>query len=379
LTCEKDWRVKTVRLQAAECRLPLPRPIRLGPVEIRTRDFVALRLTTECGLQGDAIGYPRGTPLLQTVEHIGRRFLGISPTQRKSAIEQFLASMVNGRPAFIRAVSLFDIALTDLAAKAVGLPLFRMLGGDRHRVPVMAVGGYYLGDRNAEDVRNEVHRRLDEGFARVKIMLDGHSADKDAHLVSTVSKIARGKLGVDVHWSWNSLSEAFETCRRIDDEGLCFIEDPFGAHRMRLMGPLQAKLRTPLACGEDMPDADALYAMANIVSVLRVDATTCGGFGAAAAVIQAAGFRGCEVLPHVHLPVHAQLAGAYSEISHVEIIPEETLADPVHHLLRRHPAIIEGILHVDEEPGAGTALNWDAVTQYAVATVDVEHEAAVTI
>jgi L-alanine-DL-glutamate epimerase-like enolase superfamily enzyme len=371
--------MKTVRLQAAECRLPLPRPIKLGPVEIRTRDFVALRLTTDNGLQGDAIGYPRGTPLLQTVEHVGQRFLGISPTQRKSVVERFLSSMVNGRPAFIRAVSLFDMALTDLAAKAVRLPLFRMLGGDRNRVPVMAVSGYYLNERRAEDVRDEVLRRLDEGYPRVKIMLGGHSADADTHLVSTVSKVAQGKLGVDVHWSWNTINEAFETCRRIDGHDLRFIEDPFGAHRTRLMGPLQARLKTPLACGEDMPDADALFALTDVVSVLRVDATTCGGFAAAAAVIQAAGFRGCEVLPHVHLPVHAQLAGAYAEISHVEIIPEETMADPVHHLLLRHPAIVEGMLHVDEEPGAGTALNWDAVTHYAIGTVDIELESAITI
>jgi L-alanine-DL-glutamate epimerase-like enolase superfamily enzyme len=371
--------MRTTRLQAAECRLPLPRPIRLGPVEIRTRDFVALRLTTDRGLQGDAIGYPRGTPLLQTVEHIGQKFLGISPTQRKSAVERFLASMVNGRPAFIRAVSLFDMALTDLAAKAVELPLFRMLGGDRDRVPVMAVGGYYLGERTAEDVRDEILRRLDEGFPRVKIMLGGDNADADTHLVSTVSQVARGKLGVDVHWSWNTINEAFETCRRIDDQDLRFIEDPFGAHRMRLMAPLQAKLKTPLACGEDMPDADALCALADVVSVLRVDATTCGGFAAAGAAIQAAGFRGCEVLPHVHLPVHAQLAGAYPEISHVEIIPTETMADPVHHLLRRHPLIVDGILHVDEEPGAGTALNWDAVMHYAASTVDIELESNITI
>jgi L-alanine-DL-glutamate epimerase-like enolase superfamily enzyme len=363
--------MKTVRLQAAECRLPLPRPIKLGPVEIRTRDFVALRLTTDNGRYGDAIGYPRGTPLLQTVDHIGQRFLGISPTQRKSVVDRFLASMVNGRPAFIRAVSLFEMALTDLAAQSAELPLFRMLGGDRHRVPVMAVAGYYLNERSAEDVRDEVARRLDEGFSRVKIMLDGSDADADAHLVSTVSSVARGKLGADVHWSWNSIPEALNTCLRIDQEGLRFIEDPFGAHRRNLMAPLQSYLKTPLACGEDMPDADSLFAASETVSILRVDATTCGGFVAAGAVVQAAGFRGCEILPHVHLPVHAQLAGAYTEISCVEIIPEESGADPVHHLLRRHPMIVDGILQIDEAPGAGTTLDWDAVEKYAVSAIDL--------
>jgi L-alanine-DL-glutamate epimerase-like enolase superfamily enzyme len=77
--------------------------------------------------------------------------------------------------------------------------------------------------------------------------------------------------------------------------------------------------------------------------------------------------------------VHAQLAGAYSEISYVEIIPEETMADPVHHLLQRHPEIIDGMLQVDEEPGAGTALNWDAVQHYAASTVDIEFDSTISI
>jgi L-alanine-DL-glutamate epimerase-like enolase superfamily enzyme len=364
--------MKTIRVQAAECRLPLPRPIKLGPVEIRTRDFVALRLTTDSMLTGDAIGYPRGTPLLQTVKHIGHHFLDVSPLARKSVVERFLASMVNGRPSFIRAVSLFEMALTDIAAKSVELPLFQILGGYRNRVPLMAVGGYYLAERSADDVRDEIDRRLDEGFRRVKIMLAGNDAGQDAHLVSTVSKTARGKLAVDAHWSWNSIPEALDTCQRIDGEGLRFIEDPFGAHRTQWMASLQSSLKTPLACGEDMPDTDALFALTEAVSVLRVDATTCGGFAAAGAVIQAAGLRGCEVLPHVHLSVHAQLAGAYPEISCVEIIPDETGADPIRQLLCRHAKIVDGVLHVDEEPGAGIALNWDAVERYAVATIELD-------
>ena len=62
--------MKLTGLQLAACSIPLPRPIRLGPVMITSRDFVALRLLTESGIYGDAIGYPRGSALFD--EEIGR-------------------------------------------------------------------------------------------------------------------------------------------------------------------------------------------------------------------------------------------------------------------------------------------------------------------
>jgi L-alanine-DL-glutamate epimerase-like enolase superfamily enzyme len=366
--------MRTVSIWAAECRIPLPRPISLGPVKIVTRDFVALRILADNELQGDALGYTRGTALLQTLQLIGRGFLGISPHQRKSMVESFLRSSVNGRPTFIRAISLLEIALADLAAKALEQPLFRLFGGDRTRIPALAVAGYYLNDRSHDDVRDEVARLGDEGFARTKIMIGGGDPASDTALVSLVSKVAGGGLGVDAHWSWDSIPEALETCRRIDDEGLLFIEDPFGAHRSRLVGRLQRSIKTPLACGEDVPDIDTLFAITTEVPILRVDATTCGGVSAAAALIQAAGLNGCEVFPHVHFPLHAQLAAAHQEIKFLEVIPERTGADPAHLLLRRLPTVVDGVVHIDEEPGAGFALDWEAVERYAVSKVRLDLE-----
>ena len=62
--------MKITEIRIAECRLPLPRPIRLGPVEIRTRDFVAVRVYTDGGIMGDALGYPRGTALFESLKRM---------------------------------------------------------------------------------------------------------------------------------------------------------------------------------------------------------------------------------------------------------------------------------------------------------------------
>src|SRR5437016_1709460 len=57
--------MQITKVRIAECSIPLPRILRLGPVEIRTRDYVVISIETEDGVCGEAIGYPRGTPLFE--------------------------------------------------------------------------------------------------------------------------------------------------------------------------------------------------------------------------------------------------------------------------------------------------------------------------
>ena len=364
--------MKLTGLQLAACSIPLPRPIRLGPVMITSRDFVALRLLTESGIYGDAIGYPRGSALFDEVLAIAPFFLGNDAFERRSNWEDAAGRLVNTRAAILRALGLFDIAQADIMAKMLEQPLYKLHGAFRDAVPVMAVAGYYLGDRSVDDVVREVCALFDKGFARVKIMLSGKDPEFDRRYVEAVNAVAPGRVAADAHWSWNSVAEALMTMRLLDDIGLPFLEDPFGAHRNALLPMLAGELRTPLAAGEDMPSAEALLALCGPVKVLRVDATTCGGFTAALAVSEAAGLKGCAVLPHIFTSLHAQLAGVCPAITMVEHIPSDTDADPLELLLHRPLDIVDGILRIDQEPGAGMALDWTAVEQYAVRTATLE-------
>lgn len=364
--------MKISSLIAAECKIPLPRSIRLGPVEIKTRDFVALRLEAEDGSFGDAIGYPRGTALFESLRLLSGRIIGWEVGDRRAFSERTLSAFVNGRPTFVRATSLIDIALWDIAAKAVDQPLFRLLGGGRTKVPVMAVAGYYLQERSIQDVCDEIRGLVDTGHQRVKIMLSGSDPDFDKRYVDAIVRVSEGRLSADAHWSWRSIPEAMRTCSLIDDAGLLFLEDPFGAYQWPLAFRLQAQLKTPIAMGEDMPDNVALFELTDRLSVLRVDATTCGGIGSACDVIAAATLRGVAVLPHVFGQVHAQLAGAYSSIDAVEYIPESTGADPLSQILRRNLKIADGMLPIDEEPGAGIELDWQGVERFQVNAFKVD-------
>ena len=364
--------MKITRIIGAECKLPLPRPIRLGPVEIKTRDFVALRLETDAGITGDALGYPRGTALSASAERLAPLALGRDVHARRGVTEDLLNAFINGRPTFVKAASLYDIALWDAAAKEVEQPLATLLGGGRTRAPVMVVAGYYPDVRPVADICDEVRRRVDEGYERIKIMIRGDDALADLKLVEAAWDIAGPRLSVDAHWAWRTVAEAYRTCRTLDGIGLRFIEDPFGPNRSFLADRLQSMLATPLAIGEDLPDPQTIRQALDDVPILRLDATTCGGVTAAVAAAEAADSAGVAVLPHVFLPIHAQLAGALPQIEAVEYIPDDTEACPMFDLLEGEAGVTDGWVEIDQSPGAGFWLDWQKVEDYATSSWTVE-------
>jgi L-alanine-DL-glutamate epimerase-like enolase superfamily enzyme len=357
------------RITLSEVKLPLPQTLRLGPIAIHTRDFVAVRMETDSGICGDALGYSRGTPLMEALSTAGRGLVGSNPLMRRQTMHAFEQASITSRSTYLRAMSLLDIALWDVCAQAAKLPLYQLLGGLRTTVPVTAVAGYYMDTRSVDDIAREVKQRIDQGYPRVKVMLKGDDMAFDEKYVRAVNQAAPGQVAADAHWSWRSLTEAMRFCRRIDDCGLAFLEDPFAPHDTALTARLQTQLHTPVAAGEDVVNPSAMNQLAHDVAVLRVDATTCGGITGALEALHAASAGGCTALPHVFAPLHVHLACAFSQVEGVEFIPPESGADPIEKLLLRPIRITDGRMTVDDEPGAGMALNWPQVQALANRTV----------
>jgi L-alanine-DL-glutamate epimerase-like enolase superfamily enzyme len=364
--------MQITRITLSEVKLPLPQTLRLGPIAIHTRDFVAVRMETDAGICGDALGYSRGTPLVEALSTAGRGLVGSNPLMRRQTMHAFEQASITSRPTYLRAMSLLDIALWDICAQAAKLPLYRLLGGLRSTVPVTAVAGYYMNTRSVDDIAREVKQRIDQGYPRVKVMLKGDDMAFDENYVRAVTQAAPGQVAADAHWSWRSLTEALRFCRRIDDCGLAFLEDPFAPHDSALTAALQAQLQTPLAAGEDVVSPAAMNQLARDVAVLRVDATTCGGITSALGALHAASAGGCTVLPHVFAPLHVHLACAFSQVEGVEFIPPESGADPIDKLLLRPIRIKHGQMTVDDEPGVGMTLNWPQVQTLASRTLVLE-------
>jgi L-alanine-DL-glutamate epimerase-like enolase superfamily enzyme len=357
--------LRITKIKIAECGIALPYVLRLGPVEIRTRDYVLLRVETDEGFFGEAIGYPRGTPLFETLSSMGRRILGADVGMRRQVVFNLEQSNVPARAGLTRALSLIDIALWDIACKQAAQPLFRLLGALRSAAEATIVAGYYVDQRGIPAVVDEVGQLQDAGCRRVKIMLKGDDPVFDHQYVAAVTAKMPGQVAADAHWTWNTYTEAKKVCRDLDSMGLSFLEDPFAASDVRLTHELRRDLVTPIAAGEDTFGARVVSELVSGIDILRVDATTVGGITGAIEAIGLAMGAGRTVFPHVFAPLHVHLACAFPNVEGVEWITEESGADPLQQMLLNVPRLRDGEMRPSEEPGAGILIHWDAVERLA--------------
>lgn len=353
----------------ALCRLEMPHPVRLGAVAYTTRDYVTVRLRTDEGLSGYAYGYERGTPLADALRSVGQHVVGTSPAHRRRTIDRLLSANAPARSAMIRAISLLEIALWDLTAKAAGMPLHHLLGATRDRVPAMPVCGYFLDVVGEDGLHEQIADLVGRGFRQLKLIGGARSPRETERFVGACREAAgeEVRLAVDVHYSLRTREDAVRVARALDACDVSFLEDPFPPSRWRDMVAVAGRVRTPLAAGEDVADPVAFGDLLEAVSVLRPDATTCGGIAAALTGIELAATAGASVIPHVFPGLSGQLAGAYPHISCVEVILPEVGADPIDAVLSRSPEIVDGELVIDTTPGHGIELDWDAVERIASA------------
>jgi len=362
------------KIRVAECSLKLPFTLRLGSTEITTRDYVLLRVETESGVYGEALGYPRGTPLYDVLVNASRAVMGQDANMRQQVMNWLEFRNVPGRGALTRGLSLLEIALTDIACKLAGQPLYRYLGGLKSEARVTAVAGYYMDRRSIDEIADEVSGLVDSGYDRVKIMLKGDDLEFDRRYAAAVCDRAPGRVAADAHWSFATLTEAARLCTSLDGMGLAFLEDPFSAADVRLTHELQTMLTTPIAAGEDVFGPSVFQDLVSGIGLLRVDATTCGGVAGAQQAIAIAAGAGRTVFPHAFAPLHVHFACAFANVEGAEWIPENSGADPLGSLLRKVPEVHNGGISPSEEPGAGIQIDWPRAEQYTKRVVDMTPE-----
>src|SRR6266542_3120707 len=268
-----------LRAEGWACRVALPHPVVLGPIVYTHREYVILRLTRSDGLTGQAIGYSRGTPLVEALEILCPHALALGTGDPVEAHRRLLALFVPGWSQLVRAASLLDIALWDLAAKARGVPLHRLIGADVDEVPAMAVAGDFADRRPTDELVDEALGFADAGVGAIKLILGGADAQQDLDIAALLRERLppQVSLAVDFHAPWSDVVTAVGHCRPLLDVALRFIEDPFPATHWRALAALRDQLDVPLAAGEDVTSETQYVDLLEAVSFLRVDATSSGG------------------------------------------------------------------------------------------------------
>lgn len=358
---------RIVLIEAWLCPLPLPRELRLGSIRYSTRDYVVLRITTESGITGCAIGYTRDTPLLDAVRML-------APHVRHadvSLVGQLRRQFAPGWGSLVRAASLYDIALWDIAARERALPVEALLGTEERDVPLMAVAGYFLDQRGPGEIVDEVRQFVDEGYSTIKLIVPGHEIEDDIDLVARVSEVLPAEVGlaIDFHGAFTDVPLAIDYCRAFERFDMVFIEDPFSSYDVGSVTAVARGIRTPVAAGEDVSTASTYGQLLDGgVGYLRLDATASGGYTAALSGLAAVETSGTIAAPHVWPHIHHPLASRSQFVGMVELIPHYSTADPVDLILREPFPLVDGHWRPPAHEGLYLPLDWERVAELSTAS-----------
>jgi mandelate racemase len=258
------------------------------------------------------------------------------------------------------AMAAIDMALWDALARAQGLPLVRLLGGTPKPIPAYGATGYDGAEGSARVAAEWAAR----GITGVKAKIGYPDVAEDLAVVRAM-RLAVGDdvcLMVDYNQSLTP-SDAIERARRLDDEGLAWIEEPTLADDYVGHARVAREIRTPIQAGEnwwgphDMLKAiDAAACDYMMPDVMKIGGVT--GWMRAAALGEAHSIR---LSNHLFIEVSTHLLCATPTAHWLEY------AEWFNPILEQPLRIVDGCAVLDERPGSGVEWNEAAVQRYLVA------------
>jgi L-alanine-DL-glutamate epimerase-like enolase superfamily enzyme len=272
-----------------------------------------------------------------------------------------------GRPGIAsHAIAAVDVALWDLKARILQLPLMTLLGPVRTSIPVYGSGGFtsYPLDRLQAQLRNWV----DYGITRVKMKVGSKPVDDAERVRYAREAIGPGvELFVDANGAYTR-KQALELAEKFAVHDVRWFEEPVSSDD--LAGLRLIRKRAPagmnVAAGEYGYDPTYFGRMldAGAVDVLQVDATRCAGitgFLQAAALVEA---HHVPLSSHGAPAIHAHLCCAVPAARHVEYFHDHVRIERM--LFEGGSEPIDGILYPDPfQPGLGLEFKRSDAERYA--------------
>jgi L-alanine-DL-glutamate epimerase-like enolase superfamily enzyme len=320
-------------------------------LEVRTDEGV-----TGCGLEADATVLGRLRDLL----------IGQDPLNAEACWDRMYA--YNRKPVakgeYISSIGKMDVALWDLRGKALGQPVWKLLGGHRNRLPIYGAGGYYGEGKGLKELAAEMEVIVDAGYRAVKMKVawPGAGLKVDAERVRVVRETVGPDVDVmvDANNGWD-FNEALRFARMIEKYEPYWFEEPIKPDDYRGQAALCAALDTPVASGENeftrWGFRDLIEARA--VDVVQADARTCGGITEWLKIAAFASAYHLPMAPHGNVYAGANCVAAVANGLIVEYRPR--LEQDHSHDLYDPPTVEDGHITLSDEPGLGVPWREDLI------------------
>jgi D-galactarolactone cycloisomerase len=354
-------------------RIPLNKHYRGSHYSMTHRSTIVTRVRCADGVVGEAYAGDEDATLLEIDQIIKRELTPGLLGQDAMAVERCWEiarpatfDILRDRRLGLVACACVDAAIWDAVGKALGQPLWRLWGGYRNELPMIAIGGYYGDSLTLED---EVAEYLERGLAGMKLKVGGRSPEEDAARVKTARDAAGPGfvLAVDANQGWVP-SDAIRFGRLVRDYDIAWFEEPCQWHNdRRAMRDVRYMTGLPICAGQTEFSAGGCrdLMVEGAIDFCNFDASWSGGpteWRRVAAMARVYDVRmGHHEEPQVSTHLLASIPhGGFAECFHPD-------RDPIWwNLIANRPPLNGGKLRLPDAPGLGWELDEDYIRRYCL-------------
>jgi mannonate dehydratase len=370
-----------------------------------SRNFVTLKITTDDGIVGwgDATLNGRELSVASYLrDHLAPALLGRDADRIEDTWQYFYKGAYWRRgPVTMAAIGAIDLALWDIKGKALGVPVYQLLGGaarDKILTYTHATGW------DLPELLDSVDQRREQGFRAVRAQSGVPGLDKVygvtkgtagyepagrgvgpveedwdtsaylRHAPKILSAVREHvgpelKLLHDVHHRLNP-TEAARLARSLEEVDLFWLEDVTPAENQRLLRTLRQQTTIPLAIGEvfnTIWDAELLITE-RLIDYIRTAVVHAGGISHVRKILALAEVYQIKGAPHgpsdvspINLSASLHLGLATSNFAIQEYMGYDALVSEVFQSSFRFE---DGYLHPGDEPGLGVQVDEEAAARF---------------
>ncbi len=360
-----------------------------------THMFVKLITNQDIVGYGEAMDAVRGTYGVATGS-IGwdnmRQFLvGKNPLDINKIFEQILRRGHFGGAQsgmYVAVLTGIEIALWDLAGKAMDLPVYRLMGG-KFRDRIRLYCDTASSSESPEDMAAAAMDVKNKGFTAIKFDIDwaGDPSKQDEfnmtasngeieRMVKQVGAV-RDAIGMnmdlclDAHGRYD-LPSGIQIAKEMEPFKLMWLEEPIPAENLDSLREITRQTKTPICTGENHYLAHDFRKILEkqAADIVMPDLHKCGGLGEGQRIANLANLYYVPMAPHMVASPFGAMAASHccATVSNFLCLEWHWISkwDQWNELIQEDPIIEDGYISLSDRPGVGVTPDEEAIRKYAV-------------
>lgn len=366
--------MKITSIKTIITRPPIRHPGTLGVGKLEHVDAVIVSIETDTGLSGVgecspwAVFAENGFAIKATIDHyLAPAIIGMSPFD----VEAILLKMDAAHYGASFAKTGVEMAVLDIAGKALGCPVSTLLGGlVRDRISL----SYSVTNQDIDKDLEESRWLLDQGFKVLKIKTGVLPEREEIARVAALRKLVGDEFDLRIDFNQGGKREQMtRLCRELEAFRPTFIEQPFKGHDLDAMIALCATLDTPIMADESVLTWQQGYQVASrqAADIISIKIAKMGGLirsKKAVGMLEAAAipaYAGAMWESGIGLAASLHFACSSPGIKYGSdyytsnyLMTDDLIKSPLQ--------TSEGDILVPVGPGLGIEPDWEAIEKYAV-------------